>query len=119
MGETSEFIEPTPPASGIAVEIKSSCPGRERRPPARFPQPESYTCYAMSGNQVHKVRLKKVEKDLDSELDDRRRVKGRKRDGIQDTQKVVLSAASSSIIAAADSSYAPDPRCKSTPIELA
>ena len=73
----------------------------------------------MTGDQAHKVRLKKVEKVLDSELDDRLRVKGRERDGIQDTQKVVLTAASSSMIAAADSSHASDPRCKSTPRELA
>ena len=73
----------------------------------------------MTGNQVQNFRLKKVEKDLDSELDDKRRVKDRKHDGIQDTQKVVLNAASSSIITAADSSYASDPRCKSTSRELA
>ena len=73
----------------------------------------------MSGNQAHKVLPKKVEKYLDSELDDRCRAKGRRRDGITDTQKVILTAASHSIIAAADSSYASDPRCKSTSMELA
>ena len=73
----------------------------------------------MTGNQAHKVRLKKVEKDLESELGDRRRAKGRGYDGSKDTQKVVLTAASSSIVAAADSSYASDLRCKSTATDLA
>ena len=111
LGEMSETIEHTPVPSDIAA--------RERRPPARFQQLESHNCCAMTGNQAHKVRLKKVEKDLVSELCNRRRAKGRECDGSKDTQKVVLTAASSSIVAAADSSYASDPRCKSTATDLA
>ena len=119
LGVMSETIEPTPVPSDIAAERKGRYPVRERRPPARFQQLESYICCAMTGNQAHKVRLKKVEKDLVSELCNRRRAKGRECDGSKDTQKVVLTAASSSIVAAADSSYASDPRCKSTATDLA
>ncbi len=76
LADSNEPIEPTVAPSPFTSGIESRYPQRDRHPPNRFPQPESYMCYAMTYSQAFKVRPEKAVKALDTELDNWHRAKG-------------------------------------------
>ena len=84
--------------SGSVIDDAKRYPQRERNAPIRFPQPETYLCYAMTYGQAYKVRPEKAVKALDTELDNWHRAGGwkpvRREDLSKEEQKAIIQGLS-------------------------
>ena len=76
LDSTVGLTEPTVNHDSGDPEGNRRYPQRERREPIRYPQCESYMCYAMTYSQAFKVRPEKAVKALDTELDNWHRAGG-------------------------------------------